>query len=104
VLLQVVIDPSGVPQNIQVARSLGLGLDENAIEAVQKWRFKPGVKDGQPVPVAANIEVNFPLQSPGRLPWRFRPVTVGGKVMESRIVRSARIILRMPRPRESRRG
>ena len=37
------------------------GLDEKAIEAVQKWRFKPGVKDGKPVPVAATVEVNFRL-------------------------------------------
>jgi len=89
VLLQVVIDPNGVPQNIQVVRPLGLGLDQKAIEAVQKWRFKPGVKDGQPVPVAANIEVNFRLlQSPEQIAavGGSRPVTVGGKVMESRIV------------------
>jgi TonB family protein len=44
-----------------VIRSLGLGLDQKAIEAVQKWRFKPGQKDGKPVPVSANIEVNFRL-------------------------------------------
>jgi TonB family protein len=65
VLLQVVVDETGVPQNIQVVRSLGLGLDQKAIEAVQKWRFKPGLKDGTPVPVAATIQVNFRLlQSP----------------------------------------
>jgi len=52
---------NGVPQEIKVVRSLGLGLDQKAIEAVQKWRFKPGLKDGKPVPVSANIEVNFRL-------------------------------------------
>ena len=36
-------------------------LAPQAIEAVQKWRFKPGLKDGKPVPVSANIEVNFRL-------------------------------------------
>ena len=89
ILLQVVIDPSGVPQSIQVVRPLGLGLDQKAIEAVQKWRFKPGFKDGQPVPVMANIEVNFRLlQSPelGAAVGGSRPVTVGGKVIESRII------------------
>lgn len=84
VLLQVAIDENGVPQNIQVIRPLGLGLDEKAIEAVQKWRFKPGQKDGTPVPVAAVIEVNFRLaQSPEPIA---RAVTVGEGIMSSRIV------------------
>jgi protein TonB len=61
VLLEIVVDENGVPQGIKVIRSLGLGLDQKAIEAVQKWRFKPGLKDGKPVPVWANIEVNFRL-------------------------------------------
>ena len=61
VLLQLVVDENGVPQDIRIVRSLGLGLDQKAIEAVQKWRFKPGLKDGKPVPVSANIEVNFHL-------------------------------------------
>jgi len=89
VLLQLVVDQSGVPQDIQVVRPLGLGLDQKAIEAVQKWRFRPGIKDGQPVPVMANIEVNFRLQQspePVAAVGGSRPVTVGGKVMESRIV------------------
>jgi TonB family protein len=46
--------------NIKVTRSLGLGLDEKAIQAVEKWRFKPGMKNGKPVPVIAS-EVNFRL-------------------------------------------
>ncbi|HLK63909.1 MAG TPA: TonB family protein [Bryobacteraceae bacterium] len=61
VLLGVEIGPDGKAQNVQVVRSLGLGLDEKAIEAVKQWRFKPGMKDGQPVTVQANIEVNFRL-------------------------------------------
>jgi TonB family protein len=61
VVLFVVVDDKGMPQQLRVLRPLGLGLDEKAIEAVQKWRFKPGVKDGRPVAVQATIEVNFRL-------------------------------------------
>jgi TonB family protein len=61
VLLAIEVDRSGRAQNVRVARSLGLGLDEKAIEAVRRWKFKPGYKDGRPVTVAATIEVNFRL-------------------------------------------
>lgn len=61
VVLYIVVDEKGMPQNLRVIRPIGLGLDEKAIEAVQKWRFKPGLKDGRPVAVAATIEVNFRL-------------------------------------------
>src|SRR5690242_18370682 len=61
VLLYIEVDPSGRATNIKVQRSLGLGLDEKAMEAVRKWKFKPGYKDGKPVTVAATIEVNFRL-------------------------------------------
>ena len=46
---------------MRVLHSLGLGLDEKAMEAVKKWKFKPGLKDGRPVTVIAQIEVNFRL-------------------------------------------
>jgi TonB family protein len=61
VLLYIEVDSSGKATNIKVQRSLGLGLDEKAIEAVKQWKFKPGYKDGKPVTVAATIEVNFRL-------------------------------------------
>ena len=61
VVLYVVVDEKGQPRDLKVLRPLGLGLDEKAIEAVTKWRFRPGYKDGKAVPVAATIEVNFRL-------------------------------------------
>ena len=61
VVLYVEVDPSGKARNLRVVKSLGLGLDEKAIEAVNKWKFRPGYKDGKPVTVAATIEVNFRL-------------------------------------------
>ena len=60
-LLSIEVNASGTASNIKVVRSLGLGLDEKAIEAVKQWKFKPGYKDGKPVTVAAPIEVNFRL-------------------------------------------
>ncbi len=61
VLLSVVVDEHGIPQDIHVVRPLGLGLDEKAIEAVQRWRFRPGIRNGKPVRVRATIEVSFRL-------------------------------------------
>jgi TonB family protein len=61
VALSMEIGTNGKAHNIQVVRSLGGGLDEKAVEAVEQWTFKPGMKDGQPVPVIAQIEVNFRL-------------------------------------------
>ncbi len=61
VVLRVEVDASGRATNIRVQHSLGLGLDEKAIEAVRKWKFSPGKKDGKPVTVAALVEVNFRL-------------------------------------------
>jgi TonB family protein len=61
VTLSVVVDKEGTARNIQVVQSLGMGLDEKAIEAVREWKFRPGQKDGQPVNVRASIQVNFRL-------------------------------------------
>ncbi len=61
VVLWVVIGPDGKTRDIKIVRSLGMGLDEKAIEAVRTWRFEPGKKDGQPVAVQVNVEVNFRL-------------------------------------------
>jgi TonB family protein len=61
VLLSLVVGADGVPRDIHVVRQLGLGLDEKAIEAVMKWRFRPGRKGGQSVATQATVEVTFRL-------------------------------------------
>jgi TonB family protein len=61
VLLWLVVTESGEVAVIQVRKPMGMGLDEKAIAGVQKWRFKPAKKDGKPVTVAFNLEVNFNL-------------------------------------------
>jgi protein TonB len=61
VVLQIVVDAKGNAIQPKIIRSLGLGLDEKAMEAVKQWKFEPGRKDGKPVAVAATVEVNFRL-------------------------------------------
>ena len=61
VLISVVVDTNGVATDIQLMKGIGFGLDEKAVEAIAQWKFRPGTKDGVPVPVQANIEVNFRL-------------------------------------------
>jgi protein TonB len=61
VVLLVEIDIDGHPRDIRVSRSLGFGLEERAMEAVAHWRFRPGRRNGKPVPCSAQVEVNFRL-------------------------------------------
>ncbi len=61
VVLFLIVGPDGRSRDIRVARSLGMGLDEKAIEAVRQWRFEPAKKDGRAVAVGINVEVNFNL-------------------------------------------
>jgi TonB family protein len=61
VLLSLDVDASGRPANPKVVHSLGMGLDQRAVEAVLAWKFKPGTKDGNPVTVQTRVEVNYRL-------------------------------------------
>jgi TonB family protein len=61
VMLSVVVDTEGNATEIKVVRGLGNGLDEKAVECLQKWRFTPGTRFGEPVPVKATVEINFRL-------------------------------------------
>jgi protein TonB len=60
-VLWLIVGPDGRPRDIRVARTLGLGLDEKAVEAVKTWRFEPAMKDNKPVAVQINVEVSFRL-------------------------------------------
>jgi TonB family protein len=61
VVLWLVVGPDGHARDVHVQGSLGMGLDEKAMEAISSWRFEPGRKDGIPVAVQVNVEVNFKL-------------------------------------------
>ena len=61
VLVAIIVDASGHPQNVRVIRGIGMGLDEKAVEAVRQYRFKPATLNGKPVPVEVNFDVNFQI-------------------------------------------
>jgi TonB family protein len=60
-VLSFTVNHEGTPQNINVKRSLYPSLDQAAVESVGKWRFEPAMKDGQPVSMWMEAEVNFTL-------------------------------------------
>jgi TonB family protein len=62
VILCVVVLHDGAIGNLELLQPIGLGLDESAVEAVKMWRFRPGMKDGNPVDVRATVEVKFELR------------------------------------------
>ena len=63
VVISAVVDVNGGTRDAKVTRGLGYGLDEAALASVSKWAFRPGMKDGKPVSVAATIVVSFRLAS-----------------------------------------
>jgi periplasmic protein TonB len=64
VLLECIVQPDGSVGNIKVVRSLdsAFGLDQEAIKAARQWRFQPGTRQGQPVPVLVTIAIAFTLR------------------------------------------
>ena len=61
VVLAITVTSKGEVTQIRVVKSLGSGLDEKAVEAVRKWKFKPARKDGKPVSVSVAVDISFPL-------------------------------------------
>lgn len=64
VVIECTVQPTGACTDIQVIQSLDktFGLDAEAVKAAEKWRFKPGTKDGVPVPMLTTIELSFILR------------------------------------------
>ena len=64
VQLDCVILADGTVGEIRIVKSLDkrFGLDDQAIQAVRQWRFRPGRRLGEPVPVLVAIEVSFTLR------------------------------------------
>lgn len=60
-LISLIVDADGMPQNPRMVRPVGYGLDEQALIAVRRYRFRPALKNGMPVPVMMSIQVNFRL-------------------------------------------
>ena len=58
-LIQVVVNSRGETEQPKILRPLGVGLDDAAVEAVSHWHFEPAMRDGKPVVVVVQIEVNF---------------------------------------------
>jgi TonB family protein len=61
VMIQLIVDSQGNPQDVRVVRHLGMGLDERAIEAVKQYRFSPAIYQGHAVSVQMIINVDFHL-------------------------------------------
>ncbi len=61
-LVRFIVDAYGIPQNPKIVKSLDPGLDQEAIKAVMHYRFKPAMRNGQPVPVFLTIAINFKLR------------------------------------------
>jgi protein TonB len=61
VLVNLIVDQNGRPQNVHVLRGVGMGLDEKAVEAVKQYKFKPAMEGGKAVAVELNVEVNFQI-------------------------------------------
>ena len=62
-LLRTVVDASGIPRQIAIARPIGFGLDEKAVDAVKKSHFQPAMLNGQAVPVVIDMVVTFRIYS-----------------------------------------
>ena len=73
VRVDMVVQKDGTVRDIELEEPIGLGLDENAVNAVQQWKFQPGMRNGEPVDICTAVEVTF---SYGLTQGRSRPISV----------------------------
>lgn len=83
-LFRTVIDASGKPVEVAIARPIGFGLDENAVTAIKRSHFTPAMKDGHPVPVVTDLVVTFRIFSN-----RTKPGSVKKGEKQTEVVASA---------------
>jgi protein TonB len=62
--VECIVQPDGTVTDIRVVKSLDptFGLDQEAIKAARQWRFRPGRRLGQPVPVLIRIALDFTIR------------------------------------------
>ena len=86
-LLRTVVDANGVPRQMAIARPIGFGLDEKAVEAIKNSRFKPATLNGQPVPVVIDLVVTFRIYSnwtkPGSVTKGSKPTVLAAAVADT---------------------
>ena len=86
-LLRTVVDASGVPRQIVIARPIGFGLDEKAVEAVKNSHFQPAMQNGQAVPVVIDMVVTFRIYSnrtkPGSVPKGSKDAVLAASVADT---------------------
>ena len=62
VTLRILVDETGSPTKVSIIRGLPYGLNETAIAAAHRIRFKPAMKDGKPVSYWMVVQMNFSLR------------------------------------------
>ncbi len=64
VVVETIVQKDGDVGDVKIVRSLDptYGLDKEAVKAAKQWKFKPGTKNGEPVPVRISIELTFTLK------------------------------------------
>jgi TonB family protein len=63
VIVRVAIGPDGIPDNVRVVKSLGLGLDQKAVDCVWQWRFQPETSNGEAISSNTTAEVDFRIMT-----------------------------------------